>query len=144
MRAASSRNLDSRQSDKNENDVVLDPHLTSHDIADALAVQLGGTTIGRLPSIMKHGIQPGGLKGTRGSSFFNRFAPWDSRANLVLRSKAPTDDVPVALFEPIACLKNLGALLAESSYVIMFKEVPWDNVRGAWYKDPVKGEWKNC
>lgn len=65
--------------------------------------------------------------------------------NTVLRSKIPTDEIPVALYVPIAFLKNLGARLAESSlssYVIMFKEVPLDNVRGAWYKDPSKGIWK--
>ena len=31
MRAVSSHNLDSRQSERNEKGVVLDPHLTSHD-----------------------------------------------------------------------------------------------------------------
>lgn len=90
MRAVSSHNLDSRQSEKNENDVVLDPHL----IADSLAIQLGGsfhvTTTGRLPSTTKHGILPGGIKGSRGSSFFIHFAPWDSRAGTILRSKVPT------------------------------------------------------
>lgn len=24
----------------------------------------------------------------------------------------------------------------------MFNGVPWDNVRGAWYRVPIKGEWK--
>ena len=53
-----------------------------------------------------------------------------------------TNDIPMVLYVPIAFLKNPEARLAESSYVIMFKEVPLDNVRGAWYKDPSKGIWK--
>ena len=65
MRAVSSLNLDSRHTDKNENDVVLDPRLTS----------LGGnfhiTTLGKISSNMKFGILPGGDKGTRRNSFFN-------------------------------------------------------------------------
>ena len=84
MRAVSSHNLESRHTDKNENDAVLDPRLTSHDILDTIAMQLGGsfhvTTLGKILSIMKHGIIPGGDKGIRGSSFFNHFAPWDRRA----------------------------------------------------------------
>ena len=74
-RAVSSHNLQSRHTDKNENDVILNPRLTSHEIADDIAIQLGGsfhvTTLAKLPSIVKHGILPGGDKGTRGSSFFN-------------------------------------------------------------------------
>lgn len=58
-----------------------------------------------------------------------------------MKSKVPTDAVPAALYVPIAYLQNLGARLAESSYVVVFKEVPWDNVRRAWYPGPVK-EWK--
>ena len=29
--------------DKNENDVILNPRLTSHEIADDIAIQLGGS-----------------------------------------------------------------------------------------------------
>ena len=147
MRAVSSHNLESRHTDKNENDVVLDPRLTSHEIADTIAMQLGGsfhvTTLGKIPSTVKHGILPGGDKGFRGSSFFNHFAPWGTRSTTLLRSKIPTDDVPVALYVPIAYLQRLGARLAESSYVVMFKGVPWENVKGAWYREPVKGNWKS-
>lgn len=85
MRAASSHNLDSRRSDKNEDDVILDPHLTSRDIADALAIQLGGsfhvTTIGKIPSIMKHGILPGGLQ--EGKFILQQFAPWDQESQRI-------------------------------------------------------------
>ena len=131
MRAVSSHNLESRHTDKNENDVVLDPRLTSHEIADTIAMQLGGsfhvTTLGKIqPSTVKHGILPGGDKGIKGigSSFFNHFAPWHTRSTTLLKSKTPTDDVPVALYVPIAYLQRLGARLAESSYVVMFKGVP--------------------
>ena len=81
-------------------------------------------------------------KGTRRSSFFNHFAPWDTRATTLLRPKVPTGDVPVALYVPIAYLKRLGARLAESSHVAVFKGVPWENVRGAWYREPTKWKWK--
>ena len=74
---------------------------------------------------MKHGILPGGDKGARGSSFFNHYAPWDKRATTVLRSKVPTEDVPIVLYVPIARLQRLGARLAEISYVVV-----WDpNIR---------------
>ena len=109
-------------------------------------MQLGGsfhvTTLAKIPSIMKHGILPGGDKGIRGSSFFNHFAPWDRRASTLLKSKVPTNDVPVALYVPIAYLQSLGARFSESSYVVVFKRAPRENVRGAWYKEPIKGEWK--
>ena len=56
MRAVSSHNLESRHSDRDENDVALDPRLTSHEIADSIAMQLGGsfrvTTLGKIPSII--------------------------------------------------------------------------------------------
>ena len=39
MRAVSSHNLESRHTDKNENDVALDPRPPSHDIADSIATQ---------------------------------------------------------------------------------------------------------
>ena len=59
MRAVSSRNLESGHTDKNENDVVLGPCLTSHEIAGAIAVRLGGsfhvTSLGKIPSIVKRG-----------------------------------------------------------------------------------------
>ena len=88
----------SRHTDKNENDVILNPRLTSQENIDEIAIQLGGsfhvTTLAKLPSIVRYGlILPGGDKGTRGSSFFNHYAPWDLRASTVLRSKVPTDDV---------------------------------------------------
>ena len=109
-------------------------------------IQLGGsfhaTTLGKLPSIVKYGILPGGDKGTRGSAFFNHYAPWDTRATTILRSKVPTEDVPIVLYVPIAYLQRLGARLAESSYVVMFQGVPWDCVKSAWYRDPVHGRWK--
>ena len=101
------------------------------------------TSIGRISSIMKLGILPGGTEGIRGSSFFNHHAPWDDRSREILRSRIPTNDFPVVLYVPIAVLKSLGARLAESSYVVMFKELTWDHVRGAWYQlDPIDNTWK--
>ena len=59
-----------------------------------------------------------------------------------MRSKVPTDDVPIALYVPISYLQRLGARLAESSYVVMFRGVPWESVKGAWYKEPIRGKWQ--
>ena len=63
--------VESRHTDKNEEDVILNPRLASRDIADDIAIQLGGsfhvTTLAKLPSIVKHGLLPGGDKGTRAS-----------------------------------------------------------------------------
>ena len=143
MRAVSSHNLESRHTDRSEHNIVFNPRLTSHEISDEIAIQLGGsfhvTTLGKLPSIVKHGLLPGADKGTRGSTFFNHYAPWDVRATNILRSKVPSEDVPIV---PIAYLQRLGARLAESSYVVVFQGVPWDCVKSAWYKDPVQGKWK--
>ena len=56
MRAVSSHNLESRHTDKNEDDFILNPRVTSHEIADNIAI-LGGsfhvTTLAKLPSIVK-------------------------------------------------------------------------------------------
>ena len=132
----------SRHTDKNENDVILNPRLTSQENIDEIAIQLGRsfhvTTLAKLPSIVKYGLLPGGDKGTRGSSFFNHYAPWGVRASTVLRSKAPTDDVPIVLYVPIAYLQRL----AESSYVVVFQGVPWECIKSAWYKEPVQGKWR--
>ena len=59
-----------------------------------------------------------------------------------MRSKVPTEDVPIVLYVPIAYLHRLGARLAGSSYVVVFKGVPWDYVRSAWYQERVEGKWE--
>ena len=144
MRAVSSRNPSSQQTEISENDVTLYPHLTSRDITDPIAISPGGSfhvkSIGRVSS--KNETWYLAQWNRRGTSCFNRFAPWDNRARDVLRSRIPTIDIPVVLYLPVATLKSLGARLAESSYVIMFKEIAWDRVKGAWYQDPTDNEWK--
>ena len=112
-----------------------------------IAMNLGGsfhmTSIHRTMSIMKLGILPGGTEQLRSSSFFNYYAPWDRRSESILRSRRPPHEViPVVLYVPIAILRKPGARLSETSYTIMFDPVPWDYVKGAWYKDPKDEIWK--
>ena len=129
-----------------EEDASIYPVWTSHLIPENVAMQLGGsfhmTSLSNIESIMKLGIVPGGTEGYRGSVFFNHFAPWDDRSSKILRSRWPRGGMPVCLYVPIMTLRKLGGRISENSYTVVFREVPWRCVRGAWYWDDHVQAWR--
>ena len=48
----------------------------------------------------------------------------------------------VCLYVPIMTLRKLGGRISENSYTVVFREVPWRCVRGAWYWDDQGEVWR--
>ena len=46
-------------------------------------------------------------------------------------------------YVPIMTLRKLGGRISENSYTVVFREVPWRCVRGAWYWDDHVQAWRD-
>ena len=95
------------------------------------------TSIRNIYGIINDGILPGGPHGTRLSTHFGVFAPWDPR-NLVTRYRIPGDPrMPLlVLYVPSYVLLSYGATLSDNGVYLVSRPIPFEQVRDAWIAVP--------
>lgn len=95
------------------------------------------TAFRNIPSIIEHGIVPGGDGGGRLMSFFSPYAPWDDRGQRVLPMKRMWEDHVVAIYIDAITMSRFGCYLDMDGHIMADKPIPFTEVQGMWYS------WKN-
>eukprot|EP00435_Cladocopium_sp_Y103_P018840 s3529_g4.t1 len=122
------------------NDVFLKPSLLSHPLTPTTAMMLPTcfhvTHKDNLRDIWKVGLIPGGINNSRIFTFFNPYAPWDSRAWRITKSVDTRIGGFATLYIPTETLMNeFGGRLTDSGQVVTNKVVPFSKLRGGWVQD---------
>eukprot|EP00435_Cladocopium_sp_Y103_P040939 s3204_g11.t1 len=123
-----------------DNDVFLKPSVLSHPLTPTTAMMLPTcfhvTHKDNLRDIWKEGLIPGGMNNSRIFTFFNPYAPWDSRAWRITKSVDTRIGVFATRYIPTETLMNeFGGLLTDSCQVVTNKVVPFPKLRGGWVQD---------
>ena len=124
--------------------IRLDPTKIAYHPTLQVASELGGgfhaTSIRNIYSIIDEGILPGGPHGSRLSTHFGVFAPWDP-CNITTRYRVPGDyRMPLlVLYVPSYVLLNYGATLSDNGVYLVSRPIPFEQVRDAWIAVPQQG-----
>ena len=128
--------------------VKLDPNKIAYHPTIQAMNDLGGgfhsTSIRNIHGIINEGILPGGPYGSRVSTHFGVFAPWDDR-NLVSKCRVAGDPTMplLVIYVPSYVLLQYGATLTDSGVILVSRAIPFEQVRDAWVAVPQRDHrWK--
>ena len=128
--------------------IHLDPTKIAFHPTAQLVNDLGGgfhaTSIRNIHGIINDGILPGGPQGSRLSTHFGVYAPWDPR-NRVTKCRVPGEHhMPLlVLYVPSYVLINCGANISDNGVYLISRPIPFEQVRDAWIAIPQRSHrWK--
>eukprot|EP00435_Cladocopium_sp_Y103_P024435 s3768_g6.t1 len=119
--------------------VQYDDKKVSLEIDHGIAQLLGGafheTTFQNMHSIMSLGLLPGGPKRIRASSMFIPFAPWDHRANDLIKRKNTIPPINCAIFLSYDKLLKYNARIGADGKIVIGEMIPFSDFDAVWYFD---------
>ena len=124
-------------------DVQLDHNLIGARISNSMAMDFCTayhmTTLGAIPSIVRHGLVPGGLgRSGRETSHFAVFPPWShdaghGRKKPFTGRRVGYDDYPIVLCVPVQTLQQYGLTVSATGSFLVQDTVLFNEIRGAWH-----------